>query len=145
MCKKKTDPVGPSPSDNRENSNTNVGIINVSDQSFGDGLTGESVATYLIAIIVGIMVIKWIRKYCNRRQARNRDNMMMDMANAIPLQPPQHQQQPLALPPPATVHPPVQPVMPIILHHNQDYKQPAIETMESAVRYAPDRMEKYRL
>ena len=141
MCKSRSEPVGPSNDDNRENSNTNVGIINVSDQSFGDGLTAQSIATYMIAIVVGIMVLKWIRKYCNRRQARNRDNMMMDVANAIPLQPQQHQQQPLALPPTAPVHPPVQPVMPIIVHHNQDYKQPAIE----ALGYAPDRMDKYRL
>ena len=69
--------------------------------------------------------------------------MMMDMANAIPLQPPQQQPQPLALPPPAPVHQPMQPVVPIILH--QGYKQPALEAMDSADRYAPDRMEKYRL
>ena len=56
MCKRKPELSGPS--DNRENTNMNVGIINVSDQSFGDGITGEMVATYLIAFIVGIMVIK---------------------------------------------------------------------------------------
>ena len=143
MCKKRSEPVRPSNDDNRENSNTNVGIINVSDQSIGDGLNAESIATYLIAIIVGIMVIKWVRKWCNRRQARNRNSMMMDMANAIPLQPPQQQPQPLALPPPAPVHQPMQPVVPIILH--QGYKQPALEAIDSADRYAPDRMEKYRL
>ena len=143
MCKRK--PELSAPSDNRENSNTNVGIINVSDQSFGDGITGEMIATYIITFIVVIMVFKWIRKYCNRRQARHRD-MLMDMANSIPLPalPAQQQPQPLAIPPAAPVH---QPVIPYILHHdNQGYKRPAIEALESSVSYGPvNKMEKYRL
>ena len=74
--------------------------------------------------------------------ARNRQ-MLMDMANAVPMNPLNPAQvQPLALPPPAPVQ---QPVVPIVLQHG--YKQPAImmdaaDSMEGADRY--DRMQKYR-
>ena len=135
MCKSKTDNSQNGLSD-QTNSNTNVGLINVSDQSFG--VTGEQIATYLIAFIVGIMVLKWIRKYCNRKAARNRQ-MLMDMANNVPLNPMNAAQ---ALPPPAPVHQPVaqQPVVPIVLQHG--YKQPAIMMEADSMEY--DRMQKYR-
>ena len=109
MCKK-TDSSQKGQSD-QQNSNTNVGLINVSDQSQSFGITGEQIATYMIAFIVGLMVLKWIRKACNRRAARNRQ-MIMDMANNIPMNAAP------ALPPPAPVQPVMQqPVVPIVLQH----------------------------
>ena len=134
MCKK-TDSSQKGQSD-QTNSNTNVGLINVSDQSFG--ITGEQIATYMIAFIVGLMVLKWIRKACNRRAARNRQ-MIMDMANNIPMNAVP------ALPPPAPVHQPVmqQPVVPIVLQHG-GYKQQAPAIMMEADAGEFDAMKKYR-
>ena len=144
MCKK-TDSSQKGQSD-QTNSNTNVGLINVSDQSQSFGITGEQIATYMIAFIVGLMVLKWIRKACNRRAARNRQ-MIMDMANNIPMNAVP------ALPPPAPVHQPVmqpvhqpvmqQPVVPIVLQHG-GYKQQAPAIMMEADAGEFDAMKKYR-
>ena len=137
MCKSKTDSSQKGQSE-QQNSNTNVGLINVSDQSQSFGITGEQIATYMIAFIVGLMVLKWIRKACNRRAARNRQ-MIMDMANNIPMNAVP------ALPPPAPVHQPVmqQPVVPIVLQHG-GYKQQAPAIMMEADAGEFDRMQKYR-
>ena len=132
MCKK-TDSSQKGHSD-QQNSNTNVGLINVSDQSQSFGITGEQIATYMIAFIVGLMVLKWIRKACNRRAARNRQ-MIMDMANNIPMNAVP------ALPPPAPVL--QQPVVPIVLQHG-GYKQQAPAIMMEADSGEFDRMQKYR-
>ena len=136
MCKK-TDSSQKGHSD-QQNSNTNVGLINVSDQSQSFGITGEQIATYMIAFIVGLMVLKWIRKACNRRAARNRQ-MIMDMANNIPMNAAR------ALPPPAPVPQPVmqQPVVPIVLQHG-GYKQQAPAIMMEADAGEFDAMKKYR-
>ena len=136
MCKK-TDSSQKGQSD-QTNSNTNVGLINVSDQSQSFGITGEQIATYMIAFIVGLMVLKWIRKACNRRAARNRQ-MIMDMANNIPMNAVP------TLPPPAPVHQPVmqQPVVPIVLQHG-GYKQQAPAIMMDADAGEYDAMKKYR-
>ena len=137
MCKSKTDSSQKGQSE-QQNSNTNVGLINVSDQSQSFGITGEQIATYMIAFIVGLMVLKWIRKACNRRAARNRQ-MIMDMANNIPMNAVP------ALPPPAPVHQPVmqQPVVPIVLQHG-GYKQQAPAIMMEADAGEFDAMKKYR-
>ena len=54
------------PQDNRENSNVNVGLWNMSSEKFGDGVTGEMVVTYVIAAICLMMVGKWLKKCWNQ-------------------------------------------------------------------------------
>ena len=67
MCKR---PVKRDLPQNRENNNVNVGLLNMSSEEFGDGITTENVIQYVIAIICIAMVFKWIRKCWTRRQQR---------------------------------------------------------------------------
>ena len=63
------------PQDNRENNDVNVGLLNMSSEKFGDGISAEMVMQYVIAIICLAMVVKWLRKCWTRRQQR-----MLNMA-----------------------------------------------------------------
>ena len=147
MCKR---PVKRDLPQNRENNNVNIGLLNMSSEEFGDGITTENVIQYVIVIICIAMVFKWIRKCWTRRQQRMSTAGQQVMA-MNPIQPVQQQQPPalpapapaLALPAPAPApqHVPI----PIIVHHNQ-YKPAAIlNTGDSLERVdGIDRMEKYR-
>ena len=133
------------PADNRENSNVNVGLLNMSSEKFGDGIFVEMIMHYVIAIICLAMVCKWLKKCWNRRQERqkrmlNLAGIQMNHLN----NPGQGQQlgQQLALPAPAAppMPAPAQPVpVPIIVHQagGNQYK-PAIMSTEF------EKIEQYR-
>ena len=142
------------PQNNRENSNVNVGLLNMSSEDIGDGIRAENVIKYVIAIICIAMVFKWIRKCWTRRQQRMMNTAGQQMMAMNLIQPVQQHQQPLALPAPAPQplallapapapapqHVPV----PIIVHHNQ-YKPAAIMNAGDSLERVDliERMEKY--
>ena len=156
MCKRRVERDIPQ---NRENKNVNVGLLNMSSEEFGDGITTEKVIQYVIVIICIAMVLKWIRKCWTRRQQRmnTAGQQVMAMNQIQPVQ--QHQPPALPAPAPALALPAPAPALalpapapapqhvpiPIIVHHNQ-YKPAAIlNTGESLERVdGIDRMEKYR-
>ena len=70
MCKKDNKAVMPG---GQENSNVNVGLLNMSSEEMGGNLSAESVMTYIIAAICLFMCFKWIKKCWNRRQEKQRN------------------------------------------------------------------------
>ena len=59
--------------DARENNNNNIGLLNVSSEKMGDGLDTESIATYTIATICLIMLIKWLKNITQDASNVSRD------------------------------------------------------------------------
>ena len=49
-------------SDNRENKNLNVGLVNLSNEKMGDGIDSSDIIIYIMAVICIIMLMKWIKK-----------------------------------------------------------------------------------
>ena len=113
MCKKTAQAMAGTPGTSQENSNTNIGLLNLSSEQMGAPLTAQSVMTYLIALICLIMVFKWLKKCYGRRQERklelirslsqqtpmvNQNMAMQQIPAPIPASLP-------ALPPPIIIHP----------------------------------------
>ena len=69
MCKNRRSQT---PADNRENSNVNVGLLNMSSEKMGDGLSIEVIMQYVIAFICLLMMCRWIKKCWTRRQERQK-------------------------------------------------------------------------
>ena len=148
MCKRRVERA--IPQDVRDNSNVNVGLLNMSSEQSGDEIIVENVIQYVIGIICVAMVLKWIQKCWSRRQQRRLNSagqqMAMNQIQAaqqlavqappapLPAPAPQPPAPVLALPAPAPApqHIPV----PIIVHHNQYQPADRVEDL--------DRMEKYR-
>ena len=89
---------------NEHNSETvNAGLINISKNS-GDGLDPTDIVIYIICAIVVMMVIKWIKKACNRRLSQLQglapahQQPLPPMPSAPQAQPPAIQMQPLSVP-----------------------------------------------
>ena len=49
-------------SENRENKNLNVGLVNLSNEKMGDGIDTSDIVIYVIAAICIMMLIKWVKK-----------------------------------------------------------------------------------
>ena len=49
-------------SENRENKNLNVGLVNLSNEKMGDGIDTSNIVIYVIAAICIMMLIKWVKK-----------------------------------------------------------------------------------
>ena len=104
----------------------NVGLVNLSNKKMGDGIDSSDIIIYIIAAIRRIMLLKWMKKCYNRRQAR----MIRQM------QPVQMQMQPLQqLQVPALTPPVAQPAYRI------HYRPASISAPEPAME---DAMKKYR-
>ena len=137
MCKRA---IRETPKENHENSNVNVGLLNMSNETFSDGLNATAILQYVIAAILMIMVAKWLKKCWNRRQQRLFGHLGQHHVGQMGQQP--------ALPAPAAIPtapvapaPQPQPVPAIILHHSQ-FKPAAL--MPPAEYDTVDKMEKYR-
>ena len=117
MCKNTVAAVTPG---GQENSNVNVGLLNMSSEEMGGNLSAETVMTYIIAAICLFMCFKWIKKCLGPGILVNQNQG----GQQLPMQQ-------IPAPLPALPAP-----LPIIIHPNQ-YKLPVLEGTE-------DRMEKYR-
>ena len=140
MCKRA---IRETPRENKENSNVNVGLLNMSNENFSDGLNVAVILQYVIAAILMIMVAKWMKKCWNRRQQRLFGHLTQHNVGQIG--------QP-ALPAPAPVIPtaPAAPVVapapqpvPIILHHSHSARA-LMPPDEYNMVDRMDKMEKYR-
>ena len=108
MCKPRM-PRSPLPADSHDhNSETvNAGLINISKNS-GDGPDATDVIIYIICGILCIMVVKWIKKACNRRLSQVQNlapasapapqQPVQPMPSAPQIQAPAIQMQPLSVP-----------------------------------------------
>ena len=67
-------------SDNCENKNMNVGLVNMSKT--GDGIDSSDIIIYIIAAIGILMLMKWLKKCYKRRQER----MIRQLQPAQPIQ-----------------------------------------------------------
>ena len=132
MCEKTIAAVTPG---GQENSNVNVGLLNMSSEEMGGNLSAESVMTYIIAAICLFMCFKWIKKCWNRRQEKQR-NMIRSLGQGPMISQNQGGQQQLPMQQIPAALPALPAPLPIIVHPNQ-FKLPVLEGTE-------DRMEKYR-
>ena len=140
MCKKTAQAIaGTTPGTSQENSNTNIGLLNMSSEQMGAPLTAQSVMTYIIAAICLFMVFKWAKKCYGRRQAKKQE-LIRSLSQQTPMvnqnQGVQMPMQQISAPIPAPL--PALPA-PIIIHPNQ-FKIGLEGTEERNF----DRMEKYR-
>ena len=139
MCKKTAQAIAGTPGTSQENSNTNIGLLNMSSEQMGGPMTAQSVMTYIIAAICLFMVFKWAKKCYGRRQAKKRE-LIRSLSQQTPMvnqnQGVQMPMQQISAPIPAPL--PALPA-PIIIHPNQ-FKIGLEGTEERNF----DRMEKYR-
>ena len=84
-------------SDNHENKNLNVGIVNMSKT--GDLIDSSDIIIYIIAAICIMMLMKWRKKCYNRHQERMIRQNQMQKQPSQPLQPFQQLQVPALAPP----------------------------------------------
>lgn len=127
MCKNTVAAVTPG---GQENSNVNVGLLNMSSEKMGGNLSAESVMTYIIAAICLFMCFKWAKKCWNRRQEKQR-NMIRSLGQGPMVNQNQGVQMPMQqIPAPLPALP-----APIIIHPNQ---------FKLGLEGTEDRMEKYR-
>ena len=132
MCKKTAHTIagGVTPGA-QENSNVNVGLLNMSSEQMGENLSAQSVMTYIIAAICLFMCFKWAKKCWNRRQEKQR-NMIRSLGQQTPMV---NQNQGVQVPMQQIPAPlPALPA-PIIIHPNQ---------FKLGLEGTEDRMEKYR-
>ena len=136
MCKKTAQAIaGATPGTTQENSNVNVGLLNMSSEQMGAPLTAQSVMTYIIAAICLFMVFKWAKKCWNRRQEKKRE-LIRSLGQQTPMV---NQNQGVQMPMQQIPAPlPALPA-PIIIHPNQ-FKL----GLEGTEDRNFDRMEKYR-
>ena len=130
MCKKTIAAVTPG---GQENSNVNVGLLNMSSEEMGGNLSAETVMTYIIAAICLFMCFKWIKKCWNRRQEKQR-NMIRSLGQGPMISLNQGGQQQLPMQQIPAALPALPAPLPIIVHPNQ-FKLPVLEGTE-------DQMEK---
>ena len=132
MCEKTIAAVTPG---GQENSNVNVGLLNMSSEEMGGNLSAETVMTYIIAAICLFMCFKWIKKCWNRRQEKQR-NMIRSLGQGPMISLNQGGQQQLPMQQIPAALPALPAPLPIIVHPNQ-FKLPVLEGTENG-------MEKYR-
>ena len=75
------------PSDNRENKNFNVGLLNLSNEKMGDGIDSSDIIIYVIAAICIMMLFKWMKQCYTRRQEKMIRQMQLVQMKMQPLQP----------------------------------------------------------
>ena len=78
------------------NSATNIGVVNLSSETLGDGLSVEMILEVLGFIILLVLVLRWIKKCCAKRQMKQKRALREMISNENPFNP-----QPSA-PPPAS-------------------------------------------
>ena len=72
------------PSDNRENKNFNMGLLNLGNEKMGDGI---NIIIYVIAAICIMMLFKWMKQCYKRRQEKMIRQMQLVQMKMQPLQP----------------------------------------------------------
>ena len=72
------------PSDNRENKNFNMGLLNLGNEKMGDGI---NIIIYVIVAICIMMLFKWMKQCYTRRQEKMIRQMQLVQMKMQPLQP----------------------------------------------------------
>ena len=133
MCKNTAKTMAENPGTSQENSNTNIGLLNMSSEEIGGPMTTQSVMTYIIALICIVMVLKWLKKCYGRRQERKRE-----LIRSLSQQTPVVNQNQMAMQQIAPIPGPLPALAPPIIIHPNQFKIGLEGTGEN------DRMEKYR-
>ena len=111
MCKKNID------GDQIEN--TNVGLLNVSSDSFGQSLNAELIVELVGLAVLLMMLMRWLKKCIAKRKIRQR-RALAALLHGAPPPPPQQAQPPP--PPPAAAPGPAQMVFPMRAMQALEYK-----------------------
>ena len=135
MCKNTAKTMAGNPGTSQENSNTNIGLLNMSSEEMGGPMTAQSVMTYIIALICLVMVFKWLKKCYGRRQERKRE-----LIRSLSQQTPVVNQNQMAMQQIAPIPGPLPALAPPIIIHPNQFKIGLEGTGENNF----DRMEKYR-
>ena len=133
MCKNTAKTIAGNPGTSQENSNTNIGLLNMSSEAMSGPMTVQSVMTYIIALICLVMVFKWLKKCYGRRQARKRE-----LIRSLSQQTPMGNQNQMAMQQIPSIPGPLPALAPPIIIHPNQFKIGLEGTGEN------DRMEKYR-
>ena len=113
MCKKNN-------IDGDQIENTNVGILNVSSDSFGQSLNAELVVELVGLAVLLMMLLRWLKKCIAKRKLKQR-RALTALLHGAPPPPPQQAQPPP--PPPAVAAPgPAQMVIPMRAMPALEYK-----------------------
>ena len=113
MCKKNN-------IDGDQIENTNVGILNVSSDSFGQSLNAELVVELVGLAVLLMMLLRWLKKCIAKRKLKQR-RALTALLHGAPPPPPQQAQPPP--PPPAVAAPgPAQMVFPMRAMPALEYK-----------------------
>ena len=94
MCKKNT-------VDGDMNDNTNIGLLNVSSESFGQSLNAELVIDLVVVMILLMLLMRWVKKCIVKRKLKQRralTALLHGGQGAGQAPPPQHAQPPPPLP-----------------------------------------------
>ena len=118
MCKKNN-------VDGDQIENTNVGILNVSSDSFGQSLNAELVVELVGLAVLLMMLLRWMKKCFAKRKLKQRRALtaLLHGGHGAPQAPPPQQAQPLPPPQPAAAAPgPAQIVFPMRAMPALEYK-----------------------
>ena len=99
---------------------TNVGILNVSSESFGQSLNVELIVELVGLAVLLMMLARWLKKCIAKRKLRQRRALAALLHGAPPPAPPQLPQPPP--PPPAAAPGPSQMVFPMRAMQALEYK-----------------------
>ena len=94
MCKKNT-------VDGDMNDNTNIGLLNVSSESFGQSLNAELVIDLVVLMVLLMLLMRWVKKCFVKRKLKQRralTALLHGGQGAGHAPPPQHAQPPPPLP-----------------------------------------------
>ena len=118
MCKKK---VSSEKGNAEEQSQTNVGLLNIASENFGGGLNPLEVLEIISFAILTMLLIRWCKKWCKGRRARKLEGLkcVVKEASSMEMGKLPHRMEPsapvqpaiLALPPPAAPSAPAQPAI----------------------------------
>ena len=82
MCNKKTKTI-----DGASQSQTNVGLVNLASETFGDGLDVETVLEIASFVILVLLIFRWAKKWCVKRSVKKR-TQLREILSEAPSQPP---------------------------------------------------------
>ena len=97
MCKQQT-------VDGDQNDNTNIGLLNVSSESFGQSVNTEMVVELIGLTVLLLLALRWVKKCFNKRKLKQRRALqtLLHGGQVVgPAQPAQHAQPPVIAPAPA--------------------------------------------